>query len=170
MKAIYRNLLVAFIFLMGAASAYAQPSVRGKVTDIDGLPLPGVAVMVSGTSNGTMTDEAGNYSLSGLKKGDVILFTSLGMGDQTFECTGSLSKLDVTMTEDATFLEETIVVGYGTQKKSSLTSAVSAMKGDELMKAPSTNVSQLLAGKLPGISSVQESGEPGRWTALTPAP
>ena len=161
MKAIYRNLLVAFIFLMGAASAYAQPSVRGKVTDIDGLPLPGVAVMVSGTSNGTMTDEAGNYSLSGLKKGDVILFTSLGMGDQTFECTGSLSKLDVTMTEDATFLEETIVVGYGTQKKSSLTSAVSAMKGDELMKAPSTNVSQLLAGKLPGISSVQESGEPG---------
>lgn len=161
MKAIYRNLLVAFIFLMGGASAYAQPSVRGKVTDIDGLPLPGVAVMVSGTSNGTMTDEAGNYSLSGLKKGDVILFTSLGMGDQTFECTGSLSKLDVTMTEDATFLEETIVVGYGTQKKSSLTSAVSAMKGDELMKAPSTNVSQLLAGKLPGISSVQESGEPG---------
>ena len=67
MKAIYRNLLVAFIFLMGTASAYAQPSVRGKVTDIDGLPLPGVAVMVSGTSNGTMTDEAGNYSLSGLK-------------------------------------------------------------------------------------------------------
>ena len=162
MKAIYRNLLVAFIFLLaGAASAYAQPTVRGKVTDTDGQPLPGVAVMVSGTANGTMTDEAGNYSLSGLKKGDVILFTSLGMGDQTFTCNGNLSKLDVTMSEDVTFLEETIVVGYGTQKKSSLTSAVSAMKGDELLKAPSTNVSQLLAGKLPGISSVQESGEPG---------
>ena len=161
MKAIYRNLLVALVFLMGAVSVYAQPSVRGKVTDEFGQPLPGVAVLVSGTSNGTMTDNDGNYSLSGLKTGDVLVFTSLGMGDQTFNCDGSLSRLNVTMKEDATFLEETIVVGYGTQKKSSMTSAVSAMKGDELMKAPSTNVSQLLAGKLPGISSVQESGEPG---------
>jgi len=162
MKAITRNLLVAFIFLLaGAASAYAQPTVKGTVTDIDGLPLPGVAVMVSGTTNGTMTDEEGKYVLSGLKKGDVILFTSLGLGDQTFECNGNLSNLNVTMAEDATFIEETIVVGYGTQKKSSMTSAVSAMKGDELLKAPSTNVSQLLAGKLTGVSSVQESGEPG---------
>ncbi|MBR0321920.1 MAG: SusC/RagA family TonB-linked outer membrane protein, partial [Bacteroidales bacterium] len=113
------------------------------------------------TTNGTMTDIDGTYSLTGLKVGDVILFTSLGMGDQSFTCDGSLSKLDVTMKEDATFLEETIVVGYGVQKKSSMTSAVSAMKGDELLKAPSTNVSQLLAGRLTGVSSVQESGEPG---------
>ena len=151
-----------FISLFGAAAvSYAQPNIKGKVTDENGQPLPGVAVLVTGTSNGTMTDEAGNYSLTGVKKGAVILFTSLGLGDQTFECDGTLSKLDVTMKEDANFIEETIVVGYGTQKKSSMTSAVSAMKGDELMKAPSTNVSQLLAGKLPGISSVQESGEPG---------
>ena len=87
MKAIYRNLLVALVFLMGAVSAYAQPSVRGKVTDEFGQPLPGVAVLVSGTSNGTMTDNDGNYTLSGLKTGDVLVFTSLGMGDQTFNCT-----------------------------------------------------------------------------------
>ena len=161
MKAIYRNLLVVFLFLFAGAAAYAQPSVRGKVTDIDGQPLPGVAVMVTGTTNGTMTDIDGTYSLSGLKVGDVILFSSLGMGDQSFNCDGTLSKLDVTMKEDATFLEETIVVGYGVQKKSSMTSAVSAMKGDELLKAPATNVSQLIAGKLSGVSSVQESGEPG---------
>ena len=162
MKAIYKNLLVVLIlFLGGAVASYAQPSVKGKVTDSNGQPLPGVAVMVSGTSNGTMTDEAGNYTLSGLKNGDVILFTSLGMADQTFTCDGQLAKLNVTMNEDTTFLEETIVVGYGTQKKSSMTSAVSAIKGDELLKAPSTNVSQLLAGKLTGVSSVQESGEPG---------
>ena len=161
MKAIYRNLLVVFLFLFAGVAAYAQPSVKGKVTDIDGQPLPGVAVMVTGTTNGTMTDIDGTYSLTGLKVGDVILFTSLGLGDQSFTCDGSLSKLDVTMKEDATFLEETIVVGYGVQKKSSMTSAVSAMKGDELLKAPSTNVSQLLAGRLTGVSSVQESGEPG---------
>lgn len=162
MKAIFKNLLVSLILLMGgAALAYAQPTLKGKVIDADGLPLPGVAVMVSGTSNGTMTDENGDYVLSGLKTGDVVLFTSMGLGDQTFTCDGNLTRLNVTMHEDATFLEETIVVGYGVQKKSSMTSAVSAMKGDELLKAPATNVSQLLAGKLTGVSSVQESGEPG---------
>ena len=162
MKAIHRNLLIMLIFLLGGANLLnAQPSVRGKVTDVDGLPLPGVAVLVSGTSNGTMTDEEGNYSLSGLKTGDVIIFSSLGLGEQTFTCDGNMSLLNVTLMEDSTFLEETIVVGYGTQKKSSMTSAVSAIKGDDLLKAPSTNVSQLLAGRLTGVSSVQESGEPG---------
>ena len=162
MKAIFKNLLVSLIFLMGgAALSYAQPTLKGKVTDADGLPLPGVAVMVSGTTHGTLTDENGNYELSGLKTGDEVLFTSMGMGDQTFTCDGNLTRLNVTMSEDATFLEETIVVGYGVQKKSSMTSAVSAIKGDELLKAPSTNVSQLIAGKLSGVSSVQESGEPG---------
>lgn len=161
MHIMIKRFVLTFAMLMAVVTAaLAQPTVRGKVTDASGLPLPGVAVLVSGTSNGTMTDDNGNYSIT-VKKGDVLLFTSLGMGDQTYDCDGTLSRLDVTMTEDATFLEETIVVGYGTQKKSSMTSAVSAMKGDELLKAPSTNVSQLLAGKLTGVSSVQESGEPG---------
>ena len=161
MKAILRNLLLVSVLILGTAQlAFAQPTVRGKVTDADGLPLPGVAVLVEGTVNGTMTGDDGSYSIA-VKKGDVLVFTSLGLGDQRFECDGSLSLLNVTMTEDATFLEETIVVGYGVQKKSSMTSAVSAMKGDELLKAPATNVSQLLAGKLTGVSSVQESGEPG---------
>ena len=162
MKAIYKNLLVALIFpLGGAALSYAQPTIRGKVVDAQGQPLPGVAVMVVGTTNGTLTDDAGNYSISGVKNGQVVLFTSLGFMDQTFDCDGTISNLDVTMSEDANLLEETIVVGYGVQKKSSMTSAVSAMKGDELLKAPATNVSQLIAGKLSGVSSVQESGEPG---------
>ena len=162
MKTSFKHLLVTLTILLGgAAYSYAQPNVQGRVTDSAGLPLPGVAVLVSGTTNGTMTDDNGNYSISGLKKGDVLIFSSLGLGEQQFDCDGSLSKLNVTMVEDATFLEETIVVGYGVQKKSSMTSAVSAMKGEELLKAPATNVSQLIAGKLSGVSSVQESGEPG---------
>jgi len=162
MKAVLRNLLVMSIFLLGgAAYVAAQPTVRGKVTDSEGRPLEGVVVLVQGTTTGAMTDINGDYSISSLKKGDILIFSSLGLADQTFECTGSLSKLDVTMSEDVTYLEETIVVGYGTQKKSSMTSAVSAIKGDDLLKAPSTNVSQLLAGRLTGVSSVQESGEPG---------
>ena len=162
MKAISKNLLLVLISLFGAVTvSYAQPNIKGKVIDENGQPLPGVAVMVVGTTNGTLTDDAGNYSLTGIKKGQVVLFSSLGFVDQTFDCDGSLANLNVTMNEDANLLEETIVVGYGTQKKSSMTSAVSAMKGDELLKAPATNVSQLIAGKLSGVSSVQESGEPG---------
>ena len=145
----------------GAAYISAQPTIRGKVTDQSGNPLEGVVVIVQGTTNGAMTDFNGDYLISSLKQGDILLFSSLGFADQTFECTGSLSKIDVTMAEDVNYLEETIVVGYGTQKKSSMTSAVSAIKGDELLKAPATNVSQLIAGKLSGVSSVQESGEPG---------
>lgn len=161
MKAILRKVSVAaFCILMGGGLLHAQPTVKGKVTDSSGQPLEGVIVLVSGTADGTSTDAYGYYSLP-VKKGDTIIFTCLGMGEQSFECDGSLHDLNVVMADDVTYLEETIIVGYGTQKKSSMTSAVSAMKGDELLKAPSTNVSQLLAGKLPGISSVQESGEPG---------
>lgn len=170
MKAIFKNLISSFaskaavsvvaFFLLGGASLFAQPAVKGKVTDVNGQPLIGVTVIVSGTTIGTMTDENGNYNIS-VKKGDVLEFACLGMATQSFECNGSLTSLNVTLEEDSTFLEETIVVGYGTQKKSSMTSAVSAIKGDELLKAPSTNVSQLIAGRLTGVSSVQESGEPG---------
>ena len=160
MKTIIRHLIVATAFMLTAVTAIAQPSVKGRVTDADGQPLEGVAVLVQGTANGTLTDGNGSYVIS-VKKGDVILFSSLGLGDQTFVADGSLKTLNVVMKEDASFIEETVVVGYGTQKKSSMTAAVSSIKGDELLKAPSTNVSQLLAGKLPGISSVQESGEPG---------
>ncbi|MCI7514732.1 MAG: TonB-dependent receptor plug domain-containing protein, partial [Bacteroidales bacterium] len=162
MKPILHTLMAVFALLcISVGTASAQARLGGKVTDESGQALPGVAVLVSGTSTGTMTDDNGNYSLSGIKKGSTIVFSSLGMAEQTFVWDGKLARLDVVMKEDVTFLEETVVVGYGTQKKSSMTAAVSAMKGDELLKAPSTNVSQLLAGKLPGISSVQESGEPG---------
>lgn len=160
MKYNFRYLIVSLVLLSAAASAFAQPSVKGKVTDADGAPLAGVAVLVQGTDKGTLTDESGSYVIS-VKKGEVLLFSSLGLADRTFVADGSLKTLNVTMKEDVSFIEETIVVGYGTQKKSSMTAAVSAIKGEELLKAPSTNVSQILAGKLPGISSVQESGEPG---------
>lgn len=161
MKSFIKKVSAAAIcLLLGGLTLFAQPVVKGKVTDANGQPLAGVIVMIGGTSEGTSTDDNGFYSLSA-KTGDTIVFSCLGMGDQSFVCDGSMSTLNVVMSDDTTWLDETIVVGYGKQKKSSMTSAVSAMKGDELLKAPSTNVSQLLAGKLPGISSVQESGEPG---------
>ena len=160
MKVLSRLLtsLVAGLFLLQGV-AFAQTQVRGKVTDADGKPLAGVTVLVKGTTNGTMTASDGTYSLR-VNQGDVLEFSCLGLATEERNYKGQ-QNLNVTLQEDALYLEDVVVVGYGTAKKETLTAAVSAIKGEELLKAPSTNVSQVLAGKLSGISSVQESGEPG---------
>ncbi len=157
----FSRLIVALLAgcLLFQQAAFAQTQVRGKVTDADGAPLAGVTVLVKGSTNGTMTAADGSYSLR-VSQGDVLEFSCLGLATQEHRWNGQ-SSLNVTLQEDALYLEDVVVVGYGTAKKETLTAAVSAIKGDELLKAPSTNVSQVLAGKLSGISSVQESGEPG---------
>ena len=158
MKPIFRfltALLTGLVLLQG--SAFAQ--LRGKVSDAEGKPLAGVTVLVKGTANGTMTGADGSYSLKAAE-GDIIEFSCLGLATEERRFDGR-SPINVTLQEDALYLEDVVVVGYGTAKKETLTAAVSAIKGDELLKAPATNVSQVLAGKLSGLSSVQESGEPG---------
>ena len=156
MKAV---LLSFFALLLCSVSGYAQNiTVTGKVSDAMGT-LPGVSVAIKGTTNGTVTDVDGKYSLN-VAKNATLVFSFVGMKSQEVTVNGR-KVIDDTMTNDTELLDEVVVVGYGTSKKSSLTSAVSAVKGDELLKAPATNVSQLLGGRLPGISSLQESGEPG---------
>lgn len=134
--------------LLAGSMAYAQNTLRGKVTDASGQPLPGVTVMVEGTGNGTTTDLNGNYTLS-VPSGAKIVFSCLGMATIQREYKGQA--INVSMSEDSLFIEDVVVVGYGTAKKGNLTSAVSAIKGEELLKAPSTNVSQVLAGRLPAF-------------------
>lgn len=150
--------ILAGLLLLPAA-AFAQGALRGQVSDEEGNPVSGVTVMIDGTTRGTMTGADGSYSL-GASAGDRILFSCLGFADELRTWDGS-SVLNVVMRQDDLFLEDVVVVGYGTAKKETLTAAVSAIKGEELLKAPATNVSQVLAGKLSGLSSVQESGEPG---------
>ncbi len=152
-------LLSGLALLLFVAGSYAQSAVKGTVTDNAGDPLPGVSVLVKGTGNGTITDINGKYSIQATGR-DVLTFTYVGMMPQDIRISNR-TVIHVMMLDDVAALEEVIVVGYGVQKKSSLTGAVSAIKGEELLKAPSTNVSQMLGGVLPGISSVQESGEPG---------
>ena len=152
--------LAFFTLLLCSMNSYAQSiTVTGVVSDATGESLPGVSVAVKGTTNGTITDLDGKYSLD-VKKNATLVFSYIGMKTQELNVAGRKT-VNVVLKDDTELLDEVIVVGYGTQKKSSLTSAVSAIKGDELLKAPSTNVSQLLGGRLPGISSLQESGEPG---------
>ena len=142
-----------------AINAHAQSLVQGTVTDETGESLPGVSVVVKGTTNGTVTDVNGKYSIQATSK-DILSFTYVGMAELDIKVAGQKT-INVVMKDDVASLDEVIVVGYGTAKKQSLTGAVSAVKGDELLKAPATNVSSLLGGRLPGISSVQVSGEPG---------
>ncbi|MBP5333850.1 MAG: TonB-dependent receptor [Bacteroidales bacterium] len=156
-----KHYLLAFVatLLLTTPAAFGQGRLRGVVTDADGAPLAGVTVLVQGTMHGTMTGNDGSYELTA-QKGDVIEFSCLGLATEERSWNGR-SPINVTMREDALYLDDVVVVGYGTAKKETLTAAVSAMKGDELLKSPSTSVTQVLAGKLSGISSVQESGEPG---------
>jgi TonB-linked SusC/RagA family outer membrane protein len=159
MKPFFKFLLSLMTGLLVIHTAWAQTTLRGKVVDEGGQPLAGVMVLVKGTSNGTMTADDGRYSLRA-SQGDVIEFSCLGLVTEEHTFDGH-SPINVTLREDSVYLDDVVVVGYGTARKETMTAAVSAIKGDELLKAPSTNVSQVLAGKLAGISSVQESGEPG---------
>lgn len=139
--------------------SYAQGFIKGVVKDASGNSLPGVSVTVKGTVGGGITDLYGKYSINASNK-DVLVFSYVGMKNQEVQV-GGRKVINVIMHDDVASLDEVVVVGYGTQKKQSLTGAVSAIKGDELLKTPSTNVSSLLGGRLPGISSIQTSGEPG---------
>lgn len=147
---------------MFALEGQAQSVLKGTVLDSSGEPLVGVTVMVNGNAKtGTVTDINGDYTLRlGGQKADVLTFTCIGMKTERVKVAGR-SHINVTMQDDNTDLADVVVVGYGQAKKQSLTGAVTAMKGEELLKGPSTNVSSLLGGKMPGVTSVQTSGEPG---------
>ena len=141
-------------------STAAQNVVKGTVKDTAGDLLPGVSVQVSGVpGEGAITDLNGTFSVKASGR-DELVFSYVGMKQQRIKVNGR-KVINVTMEDEASTLNDIVVVGYGSAKKQSLTGAVSAMRGDELLKGPSTNVSSLLGGKLPGLSSVQTSGEPG---------
>ena len=104
--------------------------------------MPGVSVSVKGSNIGTITNENGKYTLN-VQRNATLVFSFVGMKTEEVSV-GGRRTINLRMTDESEVLDEVVVVGYGNQKKSSLTSAVSAMKGDELLKAPSTNISQVL--------------------------
>lgn len=141
-------------------TTFAQSTVKGTVRDASGEVLPGVTVTVKGQKGaGAVTDGEGNFSINAPRNAQLV-FTYVGMKPQTVSV-GNRKQITVSLADDESTLNDVVVVGYGQAKKMTLTGAVSAMKGDELLKGPSTNVSSLLGGKLPGLTSLQESGEPG---------
>lgn len=152
---------VNFISLNGKDISYTPIAniVHGKVTDSSGHALAGVSVGVKGTTIGTLSDGGGNYSIDVPKNG-TLEFSYVGYATQEVPV-NRRSEIDVVMEVTVSSLDQVVVVGYGTAKKATLTGAISSIKGTDVIKSPATNVSNDLAGRLPGLVAIQPSGEPG---------
>lgn len=162
MKNLKATLLIIAAMSSGlpmTAQVYGQ--VHGTVTDDNHNAIPGVAVVVSGATIGTSTDDSGFFELRNVPAGSELEFSSLGYADVR---TGAVfdKEMQIVMREDATFLNTLVVVGYGVQKKSDLTGAISSVNAEEtLKKMPVNQVSDLLQGRVAGLSVVSSSGAAG---------
>lgn len=152
-------LLIALLLPLSALSAFAQHVVQGKVTDVKGEPIPGASVFELGTQNGVITDLDGLYIIE-VKQGASLEVAFLGMKTVTV-AVNSRKTINITLEDDSTVLDEVVVVGYGTQKRQSVTGAVSQVSGDKIAKAPAQTVTNMMGGVIPGVISYQASGVPG---------
>ncbi len=137
-----------------------QKSITGKVTDQNGQPLPGVSVLVKGTTTGTITDADGNYTLPAGASAKTLVFSFIGMHAEEIAI-GNQNSISVSLKDETIGLEEVVAVGYGVQRKVTATGSVVSSKGAVLEKSPSTNMSNNLVGRMPGLTAVTRSGEPG---------
>ena len=157
---ILRASLLLFVCVL-SSMAWSQNAgnVKGHVTDSSGEPLIGVSILVKGTTNGTVTDLDGNFTLS-VREGEVLRVSYVGYAIQ--EVPVALGKqMRIILEEDTEVLDEVVVVGYGTLKRVNLTGAVSVVTADELASKPVMSTAQAIAGLAPGLSVVQNSGRPG---------
>ncbi len=145
------------VFLLLGSIIYAQ-SVTGTVSDNSG-PLPGVNVIIKGTTTGVVTDFDGKYEIEA-NTGDVLVFSYIGFLSQEITNSGQ-SSINIVLQEDAALLEEVVVVGYGTKKKSLVTGAISSIDSDDIKNTSAPRVEQVLQGKTSGVSVVSSSGAPG---------
>ncbi|MEQ8474491.1 MAG: TonB-dependent receptor [Marinoscillum sp.] len=157
-----RIILIPILLLVLDHASFAQANVvSGQIVSTDdGVGLPGVTVLVKGTTIGTVTDYEGNYRLDVSEDDAVLVFSFVGYEAQEVTV-GGRSTIDVSLDVDIESLEEVVVIGYGTQKKETLVSSVSTVKGEDLVKSPQPNLSNSFAGRVSGIIATTASGEPG---------
>lgn len=154
------RMLTLLLFVLCTTVVFAQQKpIKGTVVDATGEPLIGVNVSVKGTTIGTITDVDGKYSLEVPAKGTLV-FSFIGYKTAEIPI-GSQSVVDQTLNEDTQNIDEVVVVGYGVQKKASLTGAVATLKGEELKASPTTNLTNGMVGRMPGVIGFQRSDEPG---------
>ncbi|MCA6453747.1 MAG: SusC/RagA family TonB-linked outer membrane protein, partial [Chitinophagaceae bacterium] len=138
--------------------------IKGRVTDPDGKAIPGASVLIKGTRQGVATDENGNYTINA-KPGDQLVFSSVGYMNQTITVQRDGVALNVVLAASKNELNDVVVVGYGVQRKVSMTSAVTQIKGEEVTRRPVSNLQQALQGQAPGLTVLDRGGIPGRTSA-----
>lgn len=162
------NILLPLIFfnLLFTLPIHAQDvkenspnTITGTVTDVNGEPMLGVNILVEGTDTGTITDEVGKYSIS-VSAGRTLVFSFLGFESQKVTV-GEETVIDVTLEEEVSALDEVVVIGYGTQRRSDLTGSVAQVGSREINEFPSTNVLQSLSGRAAGVQVSPTTGAPG---------
>ncbi len=158
-KMIDRNIVITRI---GSESVQDGKTIKvsGKVTDTSGGQLPGVSVVLKGTTNGTITDANGNYSISNIPSNATLQYSFVGMKMQEISV-GNKTSINVVMVEESIGLDEVVAIGYGTQKKVNLTGAIATVNGADMIKRPVTNAGTMIQGLMPGVQVIQNSGEPG---------
>ena len=154
------RLFALFCAAVLSISTYAQSITVTGVVMAEGEPDPviGANVMVKGTSNGTITDFDGNFSLDA-KSGDILLISYMGYKPQEVKAT--TSPMRITLQADNVLLEEVVAIGYGTMKKSDLTAAVTSVSAEDLLRAPVSGLDQALQGRAAGVTVTTNSGQPG---------
>ncbi len=157
-KLLTKLLLLPVLLLIGGA-AFAQNTVSGTVSDANG-PVPGVNIVVKGTSNGAQSDFDGNYSIDNVDSNATLVFSYIGYTTQEMAVNGQ-SRIDVTLQEDIEALGEVVVIGYGTTTVKDATGAVTAVTAEDFNQGVITSPEQLIQGKTAGVQISQSSGEPG---------
>lgn len=161
----FRFLLFNVLFLLPALM-FAQQTITGTVTDAaSGMPLPGVGVLVKGSTLGAATDFDGNYTIEGVNQGDVLVFSYIGF--RTLEITvGSSNRVDAALQEDAQALDEVVVIGYGTTTVKDATGSVTSVKTEELNRGVVVSSDQMLTGKVAGVQVTTGGGAPGSGSTI----
>ena len=161
LERILKKLLVPiFTFLCFLGFSQSGKVVTGTITSTNGEPLPGASVIQKGTQNGVQSDFDGNYQIQLVAGADVLVFSYVGFSPRE-ETVGSRNAIDVVLQEDAQNLDEVVVIGYGSQRKSDITGAVASVASEDLEKAVFNTVDQLLQGRSSGVLVTSASGEPG---------
>ena len=159
-KVKWKRWLFTFLCSLLFTGSYAQTTIKGTIFNRSNEPLIGATVSVKGTSNGTAADIDGKFSLNVPSANATVVVSFVGYQTQTVELNGR-TKLNFILDEDSQAIEQVVVVGYGTQKKQSVTGSISAVNLKELKTAATSSVSTMLAGRLPGLVTTQRSGAPG---------
>ncbi len=157
-------MLALFSFVSAEARDFYNPApdkkVTGKITDEKGAPLVAASIVVKGTTKGVTTDQNGNFVINVPEGKSVLVISSVGYDAQEVNISNK-TEIDIKLVPGSSKLDDVVVVGYGTQRKVTVTGAVSAIKGEVLIKSPAVDLSNSLAGRIPGLVVIQQSGEPG---------